>query len=76
MGPLGPGMVYIDVHDRKFQLIVLLPIILAAILAGLVLVDQPDSIDIVAVLLAIIAGLAFLVYVVVNFVLDRVQEAE
>jgi threonine/homoserine efflux transporter RhtA len=68
-------MVYIDVRDRKFQLIVLAPIILSAIFAVLVLVDSPESIDIVGVLLAIVAAVAFVVYLVVTFVLERVQES-
>jgi threonine/homoserine efflux transporter RhtA len=66
-------MVYIDVRDRKFQLIVLAPIILMAILFVLVVSDTPENVDIMGVLLAIVAVVAFLVYLLVNFVLERVQ---
>ncbi|HEV8360427.1 MAG TPA: hypothetical protein VGR28_08250 [Candidatus Thermoplasmatota archaeon] len=69
-------MVYIDPRDRKFQLIVIAPIVLMVIFAVLVLIDSPESIDIVAVLLAIVAAAAFIVYLVVTFVMERVQESE
>lgn len=69
-------MVYIDVRDRKFQLIVLAPIILAVVFALLVLIDSPESIDVVAVLLGVVAALAFVIYIAVTFVLERVRESE
>jgi threonine/homoserine efflux transporter RhtA len=69
-------MVYIDVRDRKFQLIVIAPIVLAVIFALLVLIDSPESIDVVGVLLGVVAALAFVVYIVVTFVLERVRESQ
>lgn len=69
-------MVYIDVRDRKFQLIVLLPIVIGAIFALLVLVDQPDSIDFIAVALGLWVALWFVVYLVFNFVTEKMRERE
>lgn len=69
-------MVYIDVRDRKFQLIVLLPIVIGAIFALLVLVDQPDSIDFIAVALGLWVALWFVVFLVFNFVQEKMRERE
>jgi len=69
-------MVYIDVRDRKFQLIFLAPVIIGAVGALLVLIDQPDSIDVVAILLGIWVVVWFIIYLVVQVVLDKMAERE
>lgn len=70
-------MVYIDVRDRKFQLIFLLPVVLVAIFSILVLTDQGgESIEFVAVMMVGVALIFFAIYLVVTFLLERMAERE
>lgn len=70
-------MVYIDVRDRKFQLIFLLPVVLVAIFSILVLTDQGgESIEFVAVMMVGVALVFFVIYLVVTFILEKMAERE
>lgn len=70
-------MVYIDVRDRKFQLIFLLPVVLAAIFAVLVLSDQGgEAIEFIAVLLVGVVLIFFAIYLIVTFILEKMAERE
>jgi threonine/homoserine efflux transporter RhtA len=67
-------MVYIDVRDRKFQLMVVLPIALAAVFGILVIADQPDQFDLVGILIAIVAAIAFILFLVLTIVTEKLRE--
>lgn len=70
-------MVYIDVRDRKFQLIFVLPVVLVALFGVLVLTDQGgESVDFVGVMVALAAAVFFLIYLVVTFVLEKMAERQ
>lgn len=69
-------MVYIDVRDRKFQMMVVLPIVLAAAILGFAAVDGGTEPELVGVLLGIVAVLAFVVFIVVTFVQEKLAERQ
>lgn len=70
-------MVYIDVRDRKFQLIFVLPVVLVLLFGVLVLTDQGgESVDFVGVMVGVAAAVFFLIYLVVTFVLEKVAERQ
>lgn len=70
-------MVYIDVRDRKFQLIVGVPVALAALMSVLYVIDATDLEPLIpALLIGGTAVIFFLLYVLIIFVQEKMQERE
>lgn len=69
-------MVYIDPRDRKFQLMVILPIVLAIALMGFAAIDGGTEPELVAVIIVLVAILAFVLFVAVSFIQEKLAERE